>query len=288
MRVGIVGMAAAAVVALPGLGEELKSTMSDAEMQEIIANAQKGGGMGADGFDMGGMGGMEDMMGGMGDAGGMGGDGGMDMEAIMQQMQGMGGTGFGGPSYEAEPRDVKFIICDTCKAMVSEGLQAVRALRAKLPNTKISEERIDSMLEKMCDPKAEAGHWINFYDMVEKDDRIVLEKQPEDGVCKAECLTVGLACERISEEISSDLVEKLYLDNMEESEMVTLLCQKMLRRKKGACGKKYPPIPADRDPGMPFEAKTEEQRAMDEINRKIKSTPGLGSFNMGSQYKNEL
>eukprot|EP00514_Thraustochytrium_sp_LLF1b_P002073 CAMPEP_0184516000 /NCGR_PEP_ID=MMETSP0198_2-20121128/4794_1 /TAXON_ID=1112570 /ORGANISM="Thraustochytrium sp., Strain LLF1b" /LENGTH=268 /DNA_ID=CAMNT_0026906289 /DNA_START=127 /DNA_END=933 /DNA_ORIENTATION=- len=207
-------------------------------------------------------------------------------QMIMQQEAGMGGGmpdmmgGMGGGGeYFGEPADVKLVLCDTCKAMVAQGAKVVTDLRNSLPNTKISEERIDTLLEDMCNPKEEAGIWLTQLDMVEGADRISLEKHEEQGQCKRECLTLQMACEKVYDEVGSDFVEQLYLAKQSVEQMQDTFCTKMIRKKKGSCGKPYPAIPEGREPDEEFEPKTEMQIAMDEMNRKIRSTPGLGSFN---------
>jgi len=230
-----------------GLGDE---GMEDFDMGDFDMN------------DMMGMG-MDDMMGG-----GMPGMG----------MPGMGMPGMGMPEAEAVESDVKFVICDVCKALVEEAMRIVKELRAKLPNTKIGEARIDDTLSTICNSKEESGDWISRLDMVEDEDRIKLEKQPLVGRCMEECKTLELACEKVYSEIGVDLVEALFIDKKSLPELQDRFCTKGIQRKKGACGKAYPQIPEDRvEVGDNFIPKSEQELAMDEINRKMRASD-LGSF----------
>merc|ERR1712194_298312 len=114
---------------------------------------------------------------------------GMDM--MGGGMPGMDMMG-GGAKPEGNPKDIKFILCDTCKAVVKHGAEQVEKLRAKLPNTKITESRIDEMLEKVCEAKEEAGMWIVEYDIVENGDRLDLVHKSVQGQCQEECKTIEL------------------------------------------------------------------------------------------------
>ncbi|GBG26825.1 Hypothetical Protein FCC1311_030472 [Hondaea fermentalgiana] len=252
-------------------------SLTEEQMAEILKQA--GGGEGGFG-DLG--------AGGFGDFGGMGGDGEMDLSQMLGSMGGdvMGMQDFGGMGDMAMVRDTepvasdfKFIICETCENLVENAWKQTAALRAKFPNTKISEDRIDDALEKICTSKEEAGEWIARLDMVEADDRIRLVDQGKVGRCMLECKTIEGACAKVFEEINTDLVEALYLMRSDLDALKTRFCQKGIRRMKGACGKPYPSVPESREPGGDnFIAKTQQELDMDEINRKIRASQ-LGSFN---------
>ena len=56
-------------------------------------------------------------------------------------------------------------------------------------------------LLKVCKHTEKEGSWLRSLDMVETDTaQIKLERQPHDGACGKECLTVALACEKVRPE----------------------------------------------------------------------------------------
>mmetsp|Transcript_17808 Transcript_17808/g.35210 ORF Transcript_17808/g.35210 Transcript_17808/m.35210 type:complete len:294 (-) Transcript_17808:206-1087(-) len=255
----------------PGAGEDTEGgfappgDLTDEQLQELLSQQGLGDGGEGGGMDFGDMDFAEMMK-------NMGGD--------MMGMESLGGMGDIAMMRDTEPTtgDIKFILCDTCENLVENAWNQIAALRAKFPKTKISEDRIDDALEKICNSKEEPGLWIGRMDMVEDGDRIHLEDKGVVGRCMVECKTIEAACSKVNEEINTDLVEALYMGKSDLQTLKNRFCSKQIRRMKGACGKPYPPVPASREAGGEnFYPKTEEELGMDEINRKIRASP-QGNF----------
>lgn len=230
---------------------------------------------------MGGMGG-----GGMGDLGGMGGMGGMDPDMMAQMMGGGGmgmpgmGMGMGGGGFEVVHSDIKYLLCPACKVLVKRAVFLVDELREKLPNTKISEDRIDELLEGICEPLSQTGKWIAEYDLVVTDDDMFdLKRMPKPGHCQDECMTVGAACAQIYSEFGPDIVEKLWA-KASKKEITELVCNKLSKRMKGSCAKPLKVPESRKEEIKPFAEKSEQDIAMDEINEKIRSDPKLSGIDL--------
>ena len=197
---------------------------------------------------------------------------GMDMEAMMQMMGGGGGMPpMGG--FKGNPDDIKYVICETCQALVEEAIEMTKVLRSKYVKMKVSELQVDEAVEHMCDTKHKEGGWISHYDMVETEDAISLEKHEQPGKCQDECKTLELACKKVQDEVNTDLVELLYLDKKSKSELQNVVCTKLIKHFKGACGKPYPKTSADRIvEGNNFVPMTDEDASMEEMNRMMRES----------------
>jgi len=192
----------------------------------------------------------------------------LDMEAMMQQMQGQMAPK---KEYYAVPSDVKFILCDTCKALVQDGYDRMTTLRKKLTRTKLGENQIDENMEYSCEHGHPQAAWIEYLDMVEAGDRINLVKHETSGKCQDECKTIGLACKKVYSDVGTDIVEQLYHNKKTVEELQEFICGKLIKRMKGSCNKKYPKIPETRQPGGDnFEAKSELDIQLAGINSDLK------------------
>jgi len=224
----------------------------------------------------------------MGGMGGMGGMEGMD-PAMMAQMMGGGGMGgmpgmgMGGGA-EAVFSDIKYITCPTCKALVRRAKKATDDLRSSLPNTKISEDRIDEVLENICDPHSDSGSWLAEYKIIEDTPEqpspktyLDLKRMGQPGPCLEDCMTVAATCERIMSEAGPDLVEKLWANKMDKTELTEFVCEKLTRKMKGSCGRTRLKIPESRKYKGNPKLGNIDPLDMEEINRKVRENPDLAS-----------
>lgn len=193
--------------------------------------------------------------------------------SMFQNMMGGGGVDmdFGGPSkVEGVKSDVKYILCDTCKALVRRAVFRTEELRKEFPNTPLTEDRIDDALETLCSTNSPEGKWITEYDMVEEGDHITLKRQPTKGKCKEECKTIEMACEKLYGEFGPDLVAKLWKNDLTKDELTELMCSKWAKKMKGSCAKPKR-VPETRQPnGDNFEPLSGEELAMDDLNARMK------------------
>jgi len=282
-------------------GFDLGGGMGGMEGMDPAMMAQMmGGGMGG----MGGMEGMEGMDpammaqmmgGGMGGMGGMEGMEGMDPAMMAQMMgggmgggMGMPGMGMpgmgGGPPAEAVVSDIKYITCPTCKALVRRSESLVEELRKSLPNTKISEDRIDDLLEDICNHDSVAGRWLSEYEIVEETPEetapktfLNLKRMPKPAPCLEDCMTVAAACERIFSEAGPDLVEKLWANKMDKNALTSYICEDVTKRMKGSCARKRLKIPKSRKSRNKPELDSIDPNDMQEINEMIRNNPDLAS-----------
>ena len=56
------------------------------------------------------------------------------------------------------------------------------------------EDDIGDLVEDLCRPGKPHGDWIATFDLVEKEDALVLERMGEEGECGVECRTIAAAC----------------------------------------------------------------------------------------------
>lgn len=169
--------------------------------------------------------------------------------------------------------DVKYIKCDTCRQLVAAVHEQVAAERKKSKAKKLSEDSIQTIIESACKPSTEAGAWLKFVDMVEseKDGRIRVEKQAEDGPCGRECKTVGMACEQLLEEgWENELSEGLFGGEAAD-ELASTACKEW----SSACRKAAPKADKARKPGPPFRPFTEDERALEAYRAGAPPAPGV-------------
>mmetsp|Transcript_15593 Transcript_15593/g.17616 ORF Transcript_15593/g.17616 Transcript_15593/m.17616 type:complete len:221 (+) Transcript_15593:3-665(+) len=200
-------------------------------------------------------------------------------------MPGMGMPGMGGgPPAEAVVSDIKYITCPTCKALVRRSESLVEELRKSLPNTKISEDRIDDLLEDICNHDSVAGRWLSEYEIVEETPEetapktfLNLKRMPKPAPCLEDCMTVAAACERIFSEAGPDLVEKLWANKMDKNALTSYICEDVTKRMKGSCARKRLKIPKSRKSRNKPELDSIDPNDMQEINEMIRNNPDLAS-----------
>ena len=110
---------------------------------------------------------------------------------------------FGGgnkKTYTAERRDLPYISCEVCSAVVktlheqvayNRGLYGPKSSKGK----KMPEEVVSDILDNVCEAEKEGGEWIRYYDIVStpvdgKDTKrkLALEGNESPGKCKRECV----------------------------------------------------------------------------------------------------
>ena len=154
---------------------------------------------------------------------------------------------------EGVAADVKFIRCQTCEFLVGALHSQVKASKKRL-----GESEVHSMVEKVCKHAETEGAWLRSLDMVEDGRQIRLERQPHDGPCGKECLTISLACEKLLEEgWENELGEGLWEGTMRADQLSKVSCNEW----SSACRRPAPSTPASRQKGPPFRAFSDEERA---------------------------
>lgn len=165
------------------------------------------------------------------------------------------------------PTDVKYIRCGVCESLAAE----VHSHVQKTPDVRKSEASIVTALEQSCDPTSDAGAWMRSIDLVELEGRLVLVRQEEDGPCNRECATIKLACRALLEEgWETELGEALY-GGVDAKQLRNDMCTDW----SSACRKPPPKLDAARQPGPPFRAYTDEERALRDQRSGAPPPPGM-------------
>ena len=156
---------------------------------------------------------MEQMKGGNSEIG--------DNEVDLGSVLGAGGSGRKFQrDIEPNVEDVPLIQCEACKQMVKRLVRRAKARREALKKSKFAEHDVLDMMQHICDPLHEEGEWITEYDIQEEGDRLKLARQPSPGVCKEECKTIGLACDRVQKQFDSEIAERVFLGKGDDPDVV--------------------------------------------------------------------
>lgn len=101
----------------------------------------------------------------------------------------------------------------------------------------LSEDTVLDQVEKLCDPRKEAGYWIRGLDIEEVGGQVKLvEQDGKKGSCRRECQTLAKACEETVSEVDTDLAESLYRGKLSVSQTINKVCYELT----DACTKKTP------------------------------------------------
>lgn len=150
------------------------------------------------------------------------------------------------------PSDVKYIRCHTCEHLVTALHEQMKA-----PDKRPDESAVQLKIEKACKHGEAEGAWLRSLDMVENEETIRLEKQPQDGPCGKECLTIALACQRLLEEgWENELGEALWEGSMSAQELSVIACKKW----SSACRRAPPKVDASRPKGPQFRPYSDTER----------------------------
>ena len=205
---------------------------------------------------------------------------------------------FGGgnkKTYTAERRDLPYISCEVCSAVVktlheqvsyNRGLYGPKSSKGK----KMPEEVVSDILDNVCEAEKEGGEWIRYYDIVStpvdgKDTKrkLTLEGQEGPGKCKKECQTIKKSCENLLEEEiedRDDLQALLYVDKKfakfdsekGAEDLVEHVCKKMVSRcKKNVT---YSTAKYERE-DEEFIAVSEKDMEMEKLMAQMQGMPGM-------------
>ena len=145
--------------------------------------------------------------------------------------------------YYGDFDDVKFIICDTCKALIHESIDIVANMRQATSNGEVRESEIELMLESICYYKSDYGKWIDFYNIFRAEDHLELLKQKRKSNCMSDIRTIELACDTVIRETIYKLAKKLFKNNSSEDEYVKEFCVWSLKDVPGACRNPHHEMP---------------------------------------------
>ncbi len=216
---------------------------------------------------------------------------------------------FGGgnkKTYTAERRDLPYISCEVCSAVVktlheqvayNRGLYGPKSSKGK----KMPEEVVSDILDNVCEAEKEGGEWIRYYDIVStpvdgKDTKrkLALEGNESPGKCKRECQTIKKSCENLLEEEiedRDDLQALLYVDkkfakfsgDKGAEDLVEHVCKKMVSRCKKSVT--YSTAKYDRE-DEEFIAVSEKDMEMEKLMAQMQGMPGMGGQGL-SMYNRE-
>ena len=205
---------------------------------------------------------------------------------------------FGGQNkktYTAERRDLPYVSCDVCGAVVKKLHEQVTYNRElygpKSPKgKKMPEEVVSDILDNVCEAEKEGGEWIRYYDIVSsavdsKDTKrkLTLESNESPGKCKKECQTIKKSCENLLEseiEDRDDLQALLYVDKKfakysgekGATDLVDHVCKKMVSRCKKS--RTYSTAKYDRE-DEEFVAVSEKDMEMEKLMASMQGMPGM-------------
>lgn len=183
-----------------------------------------------------------------------------------------------------------YIKCDVCTVALGEVWRQVEEAAAKAPYGELGELAIGEKVEAACDPDADEGEWMTFYDVVQAapSEPLELKKEAFLGECRRECTTIMHACHAVIDEHREDMGEMLYkhtrlkkgADERPSKQGVSLTSEKFISRvcKKlaGACpGKPVPKGFAHKDERwMPADEEGHRMRKMQHNLNKQAQTHG--------------
>ena len=87
--------------------------------------------------------------------------------------------------------DLPFIACDVCNR-VAESLFST--LFEKVKYSQINEAKIEDILDTICRPESDAGKWIRYLDIVQKNNQLQLNSPGGISKCANECTTISSSC----------------------------------------------------------------------------------------------
>jgi hypothetical protein len=98
--------------------------------------------------------------------------------------------------------DLPFISCDVCKRTIFQLNNQTRNLRESAAYKKLDEIKISELIDNICNPEDESGHWIRKIDVVLDGSTKLLELKDKEGIskCKEECVTISRSCETLVED----------------------------------------------------------------------------------------
>lgn len=168
----------------------------------------------------------------------------------------------------AVEEDVPHIQCQTCEELVKHVQSRIEDRKRKIKSKKVAELEILEWLETICDPLTGDGEWISQYDVVEKDDGLVLVNKGQIGHCEEECKTMVVACDNVVKEADSMIAELLYTN---KPGAVDKICGAGIKKLKGGCGQPAIPIRADRVvAGDNFKPKSDIDIALAEAGKELR------------------
>lgn len=183
--------------------------------------------------------------------------------------------------------DVKYIKCEVCSQVANSGVSATNELET---GRNFDTIQVLDMVESLCNYEQNAGKWMLKIDLVERLRKLRLIEQEGQQDCKRECHTMSLACSDVLDGIETELAERLYALRKDGKEVQVKDVEDWLCAKRtgasDACRKAPPMLPKDREPGPPFEAKSEKDIKMANLMEQIRAANpgndmGLNMMNAG-------
>ncbi|CAM0912789.1 unnamed protein product [Alopecurus aequalis] len=170
------------------------------------------------------------------------------------------------PATAARREDVPYIRCQVCERIAREISAQVAAKQQALPpSNKVKEIEIIDIAENVCNLKKQEADWMLRIDIVEKGDKLELVDQDEEGHCNSECKTIERACQEVMGYADTDVAEFVYTNKPSVDQLIKFVCKDITK----ACATAPPPVPKDRVPGEPFNAKPSKDAEMDKIMRSM-------------------
>jgi len=195
--------------------------------------------------------------------------------------------------YPPLKKDLPYIRCSVCQKMATKAYESVRALvrEAEPPqvpkrkghrfehaaNAGQLQEKIDAVMDRLCDVESEEGKWMSATDIV-KDGTVLRLEYVKPGTCRRECRTMQRACEDVVESIDDEMpaaLQKAAAEGHSVGTAVQRVCNKLSKVcKKGAT----PPYKGKRknEEFWPF---TDEDVKMEMAKRMMNGIPGLQQVN---------
>eukprot|EP00924_Labyrinthula_sp_SR-Ha-C_P003642 snap_masked-scaffold_3-processed-gene-1.13-mRNA-1 protein AED:1.00 eAED:1.00 QI:0/-1/0/0/-1/1/1/0/229 len=121
----------------------------------------------------------------------------LDLHELDKNLPPLGG-------YEGDPTDMKYILCETCEALLNASLKIltheINSNQKLKKNKFLSTKILENSHSSICDASTEIGSWITKYDIDESTDYLKLIKKKKKGKCKSKCKTIEMTCEEVFKE----------------------------------------------------------------------------------------
>ena len=146
--------------------------------------------------------------------------------------------------------DLKYIQCETCKAMVLEATRQAAELS--------SNSAVEEMLDKICDAdldgkegRTKEGAWMSQIDVAKATSgpyagRAIKLEHKGPGYCRRECRTVAKACDMVMDKLEADELARDVLAAASSSEKpqsaAAAVAQRVCTKQIGVCKKGKVPL----------------------------------------------
>ena len=175
--------------------------------------------------------------------------------------------------------DVKYIRCQVCQEVAKVLSREASTLR-ETKGAKLKESDVLEKVEKVCDPEAVEGEWLNMHDLQEYGSALAMVHMKDQyGSCGSDCKTMQRACEKIVSDRDTTVAEVIFTGQLQRAALVQHMCHNDDEDGFGACLAKAKPLPKTRPKGPAFDAVDKKELDMQRMMKNMKDM-GMGGMSM--------